>query len=106
MPEWWRPVVAEFLRRVGLMQGGGDFVVSSFIRTRAHNAAVGGVPNSQHLLGTAIDLVPNDGDLEGLAMYAQQLGAFGYVTNEGDHVHLQLLPAGVIPEWVYRYVAS
>lgn len=106
VPAWWQPVVAEFLRRLGFVSGGGSFSVSSFVRTRAHNAAVGGDPMSQHLLGTAADLVPDDGDMAGLEAWCRSLGVFGYVLNEGDHVHVQLFPAGTIPAWVYSWVGQ
>lgn len=41
--------------------------VTSGYRCPEHNADVGGVPDSLHIKGLAADLVPADGDLEGLA---------------------------------------
>lgn len=83
----------------------GPLSISSFGRTRSHNAAVGGAANSQHLVWTAADLVPLDGDMQGLEYAARQMG-FGFVLNEGDHVHVQLYAAGQIPADVFRAVSA
>lgn len=40
---------------------GQPLEITSGYRCIPHNAEVGGVPDSQHVLGTAIDLVPPDG---------------------------------------------
>ena len=34
------------------------FTITSALRTAVHNKAVGGVPNSQHLVGEAVDIKP------------------------------------------------
>lgn len=62
---------------------------TSYIRTPQRNAEVGGAPESQHLIGTALDVT---GPTERFADFARQLGLV--VVDEGSHVHLQLFPAG------------
>ena len=41
-----------------LLQLDFHFTITSALRTKAHNEAVGGVSNSQHLIGEAIDFKP------------------------------------------------
>jgi hypothetical protein len=65
--------------------------VTSGLRTPEDNARVDGVPNSQHLSGTALDLVPPPG--VGMGEFAQQLRATvppgTEIIPEGDHVHIE-----------------
>ncbi len=104
-PRWWLPVVSQFVGLLGQLLTQSPSTVSSFIRSRAHNASVGGVSDSQHLIGTAADLVPADGDLDSLEQIARTIG-FGFVLNEGDHVHVQLFPARTVPPEVFDLVAA
>lgn len=41
-----------------LLQLNLHFTITSALRTKAQNEAVGGAPNSQHLIGEAIDFKP------------------------------------------------
>lgn len=41
-----------------LLQLNFHFTITSALRTKAQNESVGGVPNSQHLIGEAIDFKP------------------------------------------------
>ena len=60
--------------------------VSSWWRSDQANQLAGGAPTSQHLVGTAVDLV-GDGGPE----VARQLQAFGWTwIPESDHQHLQV----------------
>jgi hypothetical protein len=67
------------------------FSVSSWFRSVAHNTAVGGDPESRHLEGGAVDLVPDNPE-HGLIIEAkaQELG-FHAVWEKG-HVHIQIKP--------------
>lgn len=73
---------------------GGPVSITSGYRTVAHNAAVGGVPNSAHLSGQAYDFVPRG---MSTAQAAQKLASsgvpFDQVINEGDHVHVSFAPS-------------
>jgi len=64
---------------------------TSWWRSPNENRDVGGFPESQHLLGLAVDLVLDDkqravGELVDLGLTA---------VNEGTHVHVQYWPAGI-----------
>lgn len=62
--------------------------VTSWWRTEARNAAVGGSPKSKHLGGWAFDLVPDNPDKHDVLVdAAHALGL--WAVNEGDHVHVQ-----------------
>lgn len=64
---------------------------TSYLRTIGHNAEVGGVADSQHLIGLALDLVPLSGATTSqLAAAIQRSGLVAI--DEGDHVHAQLIP--------------
>jgi Peptidase M15 len=65
-------------------------VVTSRQRSPAHNAKVGGKPNSYHLTGQARDFTPPAG-MSMSALRANLASALpGYdVINEGDHVHVE-----------------
>jgi hypothetical protein len=94
-PSWllaWPPV-ARFLELVRQVEA--DATPTSWWRSIAHNAAVGGHPYSQHLLGTAADFVPARGWTNGeLVAAARRAGLIAQ--DEGDHVHLQLFAAGTL----------
>lgn len=66
-------------------------IVTSGLRTPAHNAAVGGVPNSYHLTDQARDVVPPPG--MSMGQFGQQLQAAlppgTKILNEGTHLHIQ-----------------
>lgn len=51
---------------------GCAIIITSGARCPAHNAAVGGVPDSYHIRGLAADCVPADGDLNRLANIMRQ----------------------------------
>jgi hypothetical protein len=66
-----------------------DFSVTSWIRTRKHNKFIGGVTDSRHLLGLAVDVVLDEMEREvgPFTVSSKQLGL--QVILEGDHIHLQ-----------------
>lgn len=73
----------------GVAQAAPDAQVTSGKRTPAHNAKVGGKPNSKHLSNEAVDLVPRPG--ETMAQLHARVSKVPGVRaiNEGDHVHVQ-----------------
>jgi len=87
----WRPVIFEFIRRVARSLQPGQ-KISSWYRTPAQNQAEGGMPTSQHLFGLALDIVgPGQQLTQSIARDAQLIAV-----QEFDHLHIQLLPAGVL----------
>jgi len=72
-------------------------VITSTFRTVGHNREVGGVPNSYHLLGRALDIVRRPGVSH--AAIAAALRAAGYTLveslDEGDHSHFAFAAAGL-----------
>lgn len=69
-------------------QFGGQ--VSSLQRSPERNARVGGVPNSQHIAGTAGDVVVPQTQKAAFMQAARAQGL--EAIDEGDHVHLELPP--------------
>lgn len=61
--------------------------ITSGVRDAQHNAEVGGVPNSQHLTGTAADVVIPPAQKAQFIADAKAQGL--QPIDEGDHVHLQ-----------------
>lgn len=64
-----------------------DLTVTSWFRTPSHNARVGGVKNSLHLLGWSFDVVPVNSATMG------KLRAIGFrkILSESDHIHAQIV---------------
>ncbi|MCA1653611.1 MAG: D-Ala-D-Ala carboxypeptidase family metallohydrolase [Sphingomicrobium sp.] len=69
--------------------------VTSTFRTVAHNRAVGGVPNSYHLRGQAIDIARRPGVSHLAIDAAYRHAGFRLIESldEGDHSHLAFLTA-------------
>lgn len=73
----------------GVSSAAPDAQVTSGQRDPARNAEVGGKPNSRHLDGSAVDLVPRPGETM-QQLYARVRGVPGTkALNERDHVHVQ-----------------
>jgi len=66
--------------------------VTSWYRTRSDNLRVGGSRDSQHLIGTAFDLVPAPGEKERQASRFRNRGF--RVAVELHHIHVQAFRAG------------
>lgn len=72
--------------------GTNPIQVTSWYRTPLSNQQVGGDPFSQHLLGFALDVVVDDPFR--MRQRFRDMGLTSVV--EGDHVHVQVFPAGVV----------
>jgi hypothetical protein len=64
-------------------------VITSTYRSVAHNRAVGGVPNSHHLVGHALDVVRRPGVTHGQIAAAFTSAGYHLIESldEGDHSH-------------------
>jgi hypothetical protein len=101
VPYWWRGSVQTFYLRAYAIGQGLNVRVTSWQRSRSHNREVSGAEASQHLIATAWDVAGPDQNV-----YMQRAQAAGLVAiNEGDHVHVQLYRAGVVPDSVYDAVS-
>lgn len=77
-----------FETKIRLLALAFDLSVTSWIRSRQRNAAVGGVADSRHLIGLAVDIVLDDpGAREHFIQTAKTVGL--QVIDEGDHLHVQ-----------------
>jgi hypothetical protein len=82
------PESPQVQRALAMLAGTPGVTMTSGMRTPERNRQVGGVPNSQHLSGTAGDYaVPPEQKAAFMAQARQQ----GFeAIDEGDHVHLEL----------------
>lgn len=79
---WWNAALPWAYQR------SGPWTVTSWWRSPEHNRSVGGVDDSQHLIGTAFDVIERP-------RIAEALRAAGFVVvREPDHLHVQAWPAG------------
>ena len=70
---------------------GRPMVPTSTVRCRAHNAEVGGVGNSRHLLGHAMDFyIQGMSASQALAIVRQQAGVVYTYAIDGQHVHMDI----------------
>ena len=78
---------------------GGPLTLSCAYRCPEHNAEVGGVPNSQHVDGTAADVQrPNFLTMGEFLWHVQQLPFDGigvYHADAGDFIHVDVRDGGV-----------
>lgn len=80
------------LRLQVLMAVDPELEFTSWYRTEADNRTIGGNPDSQHLYGFAVDVVPRNFQL--IEQVANGLGMIAVV--EMDHLHIQILPPGTL----------
>lgn len=73
---------------------GSPVIISSGYRNRRVNAAVGGVPNSDHALGHAVDFMVKGFDKAEIVRRIREEGCFPYdqLIDEPSWVHLSIAP--------------
>ncbi len=77
---------------------GGDTILTSWFRSPAENRAVGGDPDSQHLVGLALDVVPGKKSLQlAINEASGRFSEFGFIpVPASTHLHIQTFPAGIL----------
>jgi len=73
-----------------------NWQATSWYRTPGRNFEVGGAARSQHLLAWAADFSGPRDQARAFVELARRRGLVA--VDEGDHVHVQMFPAGVIPD--------
>ena len=70
-------------------------------RSSTRNESVGGKPGSKHVLGMARDFVGTQDEMRQAQIVANRLGFWTLLhdVGSGDHLHVQGLPTGEVPEW-------
>ncbi|MBC8641290.1 peptidase M15 [Caballeronia sp. EK] len=88
--------VAQLLESVRTLLGNQPISISSGYRSPGVNAAVGGAPNSRHLLGLAADFTcPSFGGPRDICLKIKSSALiFDQLIFEGTWVHIGLSPAG------------
>ena len=81
----------EFLDELKLLENeiNYDLYITSGYRCDTHNSEVGGVIDSRHLDGLAVDIrIHNSDNINEMKNLAQKTNYFTRVIDEGDHIHL------------------
>jgi hypothetical protein len=100
-----RPSLLTGIEATRADNGGTPLTVTSGYRNPAHNAAIGGAADSQHMLGTAVDLATggNQTAWTNLRAAAWEAGACvepsTELTNPYDHVHEDWRAGGCPAGW-------
>lgn len=88
------------LETLRLLCGGHIVRVNSGCRCPAHNRAVGGMRNSQHLRGTAADIRIDGVDPDVVASHAEAIDAFGGIGRYDTFTHVDVRERRA--RWDYR----
>ena len=82
---------------------GKPVLVDSAYRCRAHNAAVGGAPDSEHMRGLAADIRVNGmtaAEMEAVARGIPSIRGIGRADRQG-YVHVDVRPTPTLARWCY-----
>jgi len=91
----WRPFLDAFVERGNLLfRWVPGLTLTSWFRSPEENLAVGGDPESQHLVGLAADLAGSQDALRRAHWIARELGFT--VDPEPGHLHVQAFPKGAL----------
>lgn len=98
----WITAAESALREIDA-DAGGQTIITSWHRSPLENRQAKGEPDSQHLLGLALDVVPAKGNrtlaINEAAQRFQQAGFVTVIFDAGDgtgHLHVQTFPAHLL----------
>ncbi len=77
-----------FCKAIKELSTKANFRVTSWWRSPESNEKVGGVPNSWHLCGMGIDIIP-DSPTDKAIIMRQAIPEGLEVIDEGDHLHIE-----------------
>lgn len=102
IPGIWQQWVAAAVEGLNAIdaEGFGETTVTSWFRSPSDNRRVGGDPDSQHLVGLALDVVPGKGTSRlAINEAAQRFSEAGFfAVPEEKHVHIQTFAPGLLRE--------
>lgn len=87
---------------------GAPVIVNCAYRCPVHNASVGGVPGSQHVLGRAADVQvagKTARELYDLALQVPAIKGLG-VNDYDEYLHLDVRQSSLLAEWCYNESGS
>ncbi len=93
----WLSAADQALREID-DDASGDTVITSWWRSPFENQRVGGLPDSQHLVGLAFDLVPGKPSFKlAVSEASSRFMEAGFITVPAErHLHIQTFPAGLL----------
>ena len=95
------PPAHSLLRLEELREAWGKPIkLTSAARCRTHNAKVGGVPDSKHVLGEAYDILLPNNQRWPFIQLAMQLG-WGGIGVANSFIHIDLRPVSESRIWIY-----
>lgn len=92
----------EFMDRLEKLREawGKPMTITSAARCRTYNAKVGGVPDSQHVLGHAVDIALPNTERWALVKLAMEQG-WGGIGVANSFIHLDIRPVMEGRVWIY-----
>lgn len=93
----WLGAADSALREIAA-DAGGDTIITSWYRSPSQNRDAKGLPDSQHLVGLALDVIPGKGSIQlGVNEAAGRFREAGFVAVPfSTHLHVQTFPKGLL----------
>ena len=103
LPNSGKNMDSSFLAKLEEARGiaGVPFKITSGYRTKEHNAEVGGVPNSSHLIGVAADIAVSNGSERYIILNALIRAGFKRIGVAKTFIHCDTDPNKSNSVWTY-----
>lgn len=94
---------AKFISQLTTVQFGmqEDLIITSGYRCPTHNAAIGGAPDSRHILGLAVDIAMDNGPKRWLLIKLAMMNGMNGIGIGRTFVHLDGRPESQRTTWLY-----